>query len=269
MKRILSVLVMFLFFVSAFAQDLSDGLVAKNAGNDAYRSKDYVSAIKNWEKYLASDEEGAEVDENTKSLYNKSFKYAANAFMKKKNYQNAYDYFQLFIDKNAEAAKDGKVAYTLSYCATKLKNYDDALSLYQKAIVNGYKEDVSMLYVANIYKKAGDEDKMKATLIDALAKYPTSKSKGKMAAMLTIPMLQEAAIPFNEANELAKAASSNEPTAYLTNMAKAVAKFETAIPLFQEVLKYDTTNDQAKNYIKNCEDNIKSYNDYKASLEKK
>jgi len=52
-------------------------------------------------------------------------------------------------------------------------------------------------------------------------------------------------------------------------MRKAVEKFKESIPLLKNVLEVDPNNEQAINYIKNCEDNIKSFNDYKASLEKK
>jgi tetratricopeptide (TPR) repeat protein len=88
-----------------------------------------------------------------------------------------------------------------------------------------------------------------------------------MLDMLTVPMLKEAAEPFNEANELAKAASTGDPNNYLANMAKAVEKFKKAKPMFEEVLKIDPKNEQAQTYIDACNDNIKSFNDYKDSLD--
>lgn len=268
MKRIFFVLAIILFFVNTNAQDLSPALQAKNDGNNAFRNKDYVSAIKNWEKYLNSGEEGVAKDENTPKLYVKSFLYAANGFLQKRNYQSALDYFNLYLEKDKAAAKDGKIAYTMGYCAMKLAAKDKALSYFQKAIELGYKEDYSMFYIANIYKDT-DEAKMKEVLMDALEKYPNSKVKSKLVALLTIPMLKEAAEPFNEGNNLAKVASSSDPNEYLTNMAKAVTKFEEAMPLFKKVLEYDANNDQAKEYLKNCEDNISAFETYKANLEKK
>lgn len=268
MKRIFFVLAMILFFANVNAQELSPGMQAKNDGNDAFRNKDYVSAIQNWEKYLNSGEEGVAEDENTPKLYVKSFLYAANGFLQKRNYQSALDYFNKYLEKDKEAEKDGKIAYTMGYCAMKLNSNDKALTYFQKAIDLGYKEDYSMFYIASIYKDT-DEAKMKEVLIDALEKYPTSKVKSKLVALLTIPMLKEAAEPFNEANELAKVASSSDPNEYLTNMAKAVTKFEEAMPLFKNVLKYDPNNDQAKEYLKNCQDNVSAFETYKANLEKK
>ncbi|MDA3880746.1 MAG: hypothetical protein PF436_10190 [Prolixibacteraceae bacterium] len=267
MKKILFVAMMLIFVASSYAQELSEGLKAKNAGNDAYRNKNYVEAIDQWEAYFNSDEEGVEDDANTRSLYEKSFRYAANDFMKAENYSMAYDYFKKYREIGGEEAKtDGRSTYYMAYCANKMDKNDLALSHYQESIELGYREDVSMLYMAQIYKNADNEEKMVSTLKTALEKYPKSKYRSDMLKMITIPMLKEATEPFNEANELAKAAASGDPNDYLANMSKAVAKFKEAKPLFEEVLKIDPQNSQAKTYLGACEDNIRSYNDYRDSL---
>ena len=271
MKKILFILIIISIFPTVYGQELSEGLQAKNDGNAAFKNEDYVGAISKWEKYLNSDEESAAADENTKSLYVKAFKYAADDFMiKKKNYSSAYSYYEKYVDKAGDEAKNnGEITYKMAYCANKMNKDDLALSLYQKCEELGYKGDVCVLYIANIYKNTGDDAKMITVLKDGMKKYATSKNKSKMAKMLTIPMLKDAAAPFNQANELAKAASTGDPAEYLSNMSKAVSKFEVAIPLFEEVLQYDPANDQAKTYINACKDNIKSFNDYKANLSKK
>ncbi|MGF7138438.1 tetratricopeptide repeat protein [Roseimarinus sediminis] len=267
MKKVLLILFIISIVSTSFAQELSEGLKAKNDGNDAYRNKDYVSAIENWEKYLNSGEEGAATDENTKGLYVNSFKYAATDFMKEKDYAKAYQYLETYLEKGGEeAAKDGKIAYYMAYSASKMDKNDLALSHYQKATDLGYRQDACLLYMADIYKSAGNEEKMEATLKTALKQYPDSKYRSKMVSMLTIPMLQNAAVPFNEANELAKVAASSDPASYLTNMEKAVSKFKVAIPLFEEVLEFDPKNEQALTYINASKDNIKSFNEYKANL---
>lgn len=271
MKKIFLILVVVsVFSVAGYAQELSAGLQAKNDGNAAYKDKDYVGAIANWEKYLNSGEEGVAADANTKSLYLKTFKYAADDYMiNKKDYESAFSYYEKFIEKSGAKAKtDGEIVYKMAYCANKLDKNDVALSLYQKCIDLKYRADKCVLFIADIYKGADDEAKMMAILKEGLKKYPNSKNKSKMAQMLTTPMLKEAALPFNEANELAKAASTGEPGEYLNNMSKAVTKFKEAIPLFEEVLLYDPNNDQAPTYINACKDNIKAFNDYQAILNK-
>jgi tetratricopeptide (TPR) repeat protein len=271
MKKALYVLTLFLFFVSAAnAQELSPGMQAKNDGNDSFRNKDYVTAISNWDKYLNSGEEGVADDVNTQSLYVSSFKYAADNFLRTKDYQSSYSYFEKYLDKGGdEAKKDGEIAYKMAFCANKLDKNDVALSEYQRAIDLGYREDMSMLYIASIYKDINREDKMIETLKLAMEKYPESKNRSKMASMLTVPMLKEAAVPFNEANELAKTAATGDPNQYLENMGKAVEKFNEAIPLFKNVLEVEPDNEQASTYLKNCEDNISAFNTYKDNLQKK
>ncbi|HOO83656.1 MAG TPA: hypothetical protein PLS94_03760, partial [Prolixibacteraceae bacterium] len=93
MKKILLLIVAISAFSAVFAQDLSEGLKAKNDGNDAFRNKDYVEAIKQWGIYLKSDEEGVADDVNTQTLYNNSHRFAASNFLQKKNFQSAYDYY--------------------------------------------------------------------------------------------------------------------------------------------------------------------------------
>lgn len=269
MKKVLLLMGVIIFSFSIFAQELSLAQQAKNDGNSAFRDKDYLTAIENWEKYLNSGEEGAKDDINTLSLYQKSFKYAANDFMKGKNYESAYKYYQKYIEQgDEESKKDGKTIYYMAYCANKLNKNDLAVNHYRKAIELGYKPDMCKLYIADIYKDEGRETEMKELLIAAIEEHPDSKYIDKMAALLTKPMLQEASVPFNEANELAKAASSGSPNEYLQNMAKAVNRFEEAIPLFDKVLKYDPKNDTAIKYKKVCTDNIKSFEDYKAEISK-
>ena len=47
MKRLFIAVATLMFSFSAFAQDLTEGAQAKNAGNEAYRNKEFVKAIEN------------------------------------------------------------------------------------------------------------------------------------------------------------------------------------------------------------------------------
>jgi tetratricopeptide (TPR) repeat protein len=194
MKKYLFI-VMFLLSVSVFAQDLSEGLQAKNNGNEAFRNKNYVEAINQWEKYLNSGEEGVADDMNTKSLYTSSFKYAASEFLKQKNYESALSYLEKYLAKGGEeAANDGSTAFNIALAANKMNKNDVAMSYFQKSIELKYKEDICVLYIADMYKDAGKEDKMQEILVDAIEKYPDSKNLPKMLKMLTAPMLNKASV---------------------------------------------------------------------------
>lgn len=269
MKRIFLILT-FLFSISAFAQDLREGLKAKNDGNEAFKRNDYIQAIANWEKYFASGEKVVSEDLNTQFLYVSSFKYAASEFLKKQDYDSAFLYYEKYNEKGgAKVANDSISIFNMAFAAKKLKKNDVALSLFKKSIDFGYKADRCKLYVADIYQESGYIAKMKEVLITAILQHPDSKYLKEMTSMLIKPLLKDAAIPFNSANELAKRASSENQADYLTTMTLSCAKFNEAIPLFENVLKYDPQNELALTYLRVCQDNIKSFNEYKADPSKR
>jgi len=255
------------FTVSSFGQDLSEGLKAKNDGNEAYKKQDYVGAIANYEKYLNSGEKGVAEDLNTKNLYVGSFKYAATDFMIKKDYQNALNHYKKFIELcKDKTQKDGKTFHNMGICASKVKANDEALSYFQQSTELGYKEDTNALYIARVFESLGDFAKMEKVLFDAWEKFPESKLRPKMAAMLVVPLMTEASIPFNAANELAKEASVDSTK---SDIAPALEKYKQAVPLFEKVLKYDVANVNAKKYLNECNKNIAMLSEKKVSLEKK
>jgi tetratricopeptide (TPR) repeat protein len=269
MRKALFTLLIALAVVTTYGQDLSVGLQAKNDGNEAYRNKNYVEAIKYYEVYLNSGEEEVADDINTKTLYVNSFRFAANDFLGKKEFDKAFGHYEKYFNIEPEQFNtDGKSLYEMAYCANQINKTDMALSLYQKCIELNYRPDISTLYIAGIYRKADDEAKMSKILKEALEKYPQSRERSKMIAMITAPLLKEASIPFNAGNELAKAASTGTPDEYLASMTKAVQKFEEAIPLFEEILNYDPQNNQASSLINACRDNIKAFREYQSTLKK-
>jgi tetratricopeptide (TPR) repeat protein len=267
MKRVLFFIFVISAFSNSFAQDLSEGFQAKNSGNEAYRNKEYVEAIKQWEIYLNSGEEEVADDANTLTLYTNSFRFAANDFMQNKDFESAFKYYEKYFELvPEEKTTNGRSVYEMAFCAAQIEKNDEALNLYQTAVELDHRADAAMLRIADIYRKAGDDEKMTAVLKEALDKYPQSRERSKMISMITTPLLREAAVPFNAANELAKNASGGDPTEYVANMSVAVKKFEDAIPLFEEILKLDPQNNQANTYINACRDNINAFNTYKSSL---
>jgi tetratricopeptide (TPR) repeat protein len=265
MKQIMFVLV-FLFSVSVFGQGLSSGLKAKNSGNEAYLKGDFVTAINNWEKYLISGEKGVKDDVNTKVLYVSSFKYAASDFLKKMNYQSAFTYYERYIAKvGTEAKIDEATVFNMAFSARKSNKNDVAFNYFQKSIDLGYKVDVCKLYLADIYGDFKEYSKMEEILVAAIAQHPDSKYLTQMALMLKIPLLRDASLPFNLANEMAKAASVCTPEEYPVKMGIACDKFQESIPLFEKVLKYIPQNEEAIKCLRICRNSIESFNEYKAN----
>jgi len=275
MKKLLILFVLVIAAVFVFGQEgttegLSEGLQAKNNGNNAFREKDYLSAIQFYEKYLKSGEEGVEEDLNTKNLYETSVKSAADKYMQDKDYAKAFELYEKYLAfNNPETASDGQTLYSYAFASNKLNKNDVALSMFQKCIELNYKPDFSTIYIADIYRDMGNSQKMEEILKSGLEKYPDSKLRKNMTTMLVGPLLREASEPFNQANQLAKqAADGGTADSYIQNMEKAVVKFGEAIPMFENILKLDPANQNAATYLEACKENIKKFEEYKASIKK-
>jgi tetratricopeptide (TPR) repeat protein len=266
-ERLLFIVLLFVS-INGFSQGLREGLKAKNDGNNAYKAKNYAGAISFWENYFGSGEESAKTDSNTIFLYQNSFKYAAFDCLKNGQWSSSLSYFEKYIRMNREdSLKNGEIAYCMAYCAYKTNKSDVALIYFQKSIDLNYQPDLCKLYLASIYKNLGYEQNMKDILIGAINQYPQSKQIDNMTSMLVYPLLKEAAIPFNMANEYAKKASV-DTTQYQANVKIACAKFEEAIPLFEKVLKYSPTNELAITYLKVCHEFLEYYNENKTPAKK-
>jgi tetratricopeptide (TPR) repeat protein len=263
MKKIVFILLAGLFSAIAFSQGgLSEGFKAKNAGNEAFKSKDYVKAIFQWEKYMSSGEEGITADSNTIFLYVNSFKYAAYDFMKKQEWASSFNYFEKYITKSrTDSLMNGEIAYCMGLCAYKMNKGDISLNYFQKSLSLNFQPDLCNLYMASIYKNAGYELKMKVLLIEAIDNYPNSTLLGNMKSMLVAPLLKDASYPFSKANELAKKAVTGTEENYSTYRNQAYEKFQEAVPLFEKVLKYDPKNEEALAYLKVCHEFINYFNE--------
>ncbi|HNW51402.1 MAG TPA: hypothetical protein PKH79_09985 [Prolixibacteraceae bacterium] len=268
MKKLFFVLA-FLSVVPVFAQNLRPGLKAKNDGNEAFQRKDFVSAIRYWESYLNSGEKVIPTDSNTIYLYVSSFKYAASDFLKKQDYKTAYSYYEKYIAKaGGELFKDPATVFNIGFTARKLDKRDVAMKYFQKSVELNYKPDLSKLYIANLYKDSNNEAEMKTVILEAMREYPNSKYLTQMASMLVYPLLREASVPFNEANQLAKKATVEDTVNYISTMTLSTQKFGEAIPMFERVLRYDPKNEEAVAYIEVCKKYIQAFDHYKDSLEK-
>lgn len=274
MRKLLVLTLMMMVAIFSFGQEattegLTKGQQAKNNGNNAFRENDFLSAIKFYEEYLGSGEEGIADDLNTKNLYEMSVRKVAEKYMQEKNFAKAVEYYEKYMGfNNPDAANDGGTLFYYALAASKINKNDVAMSNFRKCIDLNYKGDAATIYIADIYRDANDDAKMKEVLLAGIEKYPDSKLKKNMISMITTPMLREASEPFSEANKLAKEAAGGSSDSYLASMEKAVAKFQEAIPLFENILKFDPANQNATTYLDACKENIQKFEEYKASVKK-
>lgn len=281
MKKLGLFLGMALLVSAVCAQDapeMTEGTKEKNAGNEAYNNKDYPTAIAHYEKYLNSGEEGIADDIYTANLYEMSYYYGANAFVKDKNFDKAYDYYKKFNNfGRSDTPNDGRFWFSFANTANKVNKDDEAMDYYKKCISLKYNEDACYFAVAQIFRSAEAIDSMKQYLVYGIENFPQSRYYGKMLLLFSTQELKEAVAPFNEASTWSKKAAEagTDINVYLTNMEKAVAKYKEAIPMFEDVLKYPGVDDKTKaneakaqGNITVCKESIKRYEDYRKTIKK-
>ena len=264
---------------SALAQDapvLTDALKAKNAGNEAYNSKDYVTAIEQYTIYLNSGEEGVADDLYTLNLYEMSFYYAGNIFVQQKDYAKAYEYYQKFQDLGrSDTPHDGRFLYSFATTCNKVDKTDQSLDLYRKCISLDYQAEASYFAMTQIFRKAGQADSVDVYVATAMEKYPSGKYYSRFLLLYQTEALKEAVTPFNEAGTWSKKAgeAGNDVNAYVKNMEKACALYKQAIPLFEAVMKYPGVDDKtianvekAKANINVCKESISRFESYRKGL---
>ena len=265
----------------AFAQDeanVPEHIKIKNQGNEAYNEKDYVSAINYYSQYLQSGAEGVEDDIYTLNLYEMSFFYAGNAFLREKNYEKAYEYFEKFQNLGrSDTPNDGKFLYNFANTAKMVKKNDKAMELYRQCVALDYNTPACYFSIAQMFRQTNQIDSMKAVLKVGIEGIPQEKNNyyPKMVLLYSTQELKEAAEPFNKASEWSQKAAGQEINTYLANMGKAVEYYKQAIPMFEEVLVYpgvdDKTKancDKAQANIQICKESIERFETYKKSIKK-
>ncbi len=282
MKKFFAILMLAAMSTAAFAQDeapvLTEGQKAKNAGNEAYNQKDYVTAIANYEKYLSSGEEGVADDLYTLNLYEMSFYYAGNTFLRAKDYNRAYEYFTKFQNLGrSDTPTDCRFMYNYANTANKLDKDAEALALYQKCIDIDCNKDACYFAIAQIHRAAGREDEMMKVVsygLDSLGQVG-NRYYSKMLLLYQTNELKDATEVLKKAQGYAQKASGADIATYLTNMTQACKLYEEVIPMYEDVLKYpgvdDKTNanvSKAKSSIEVCKSSIEAFESYRKTIKK-
>ncbi len=276
-----------LFFAAALmtgavaAQDapvLTDALKAKNAGNEAYNNKDYVTAIAEYEKYIKSGEEGVADDIYTQNLYEMSFYYAGNLFLQEKNYEKAYEYFEKFQNLGrSDTPTDGRFLYNFANTARQLKKNDVAKDLYSKCLAIDYNQDACNYAIAMMSRTDKQVDTMLVYVNRLIEAGPEGKYYPTALLLLQTEQLKDAVEPFNQASTWSQkaGAAGSDVNAYVANMSKAVDLYKQAIPLFEKVLaipgvddKTKANLDKATANIKVCKESIDRFESYRKTIKR-
>lgn len=182
----------------------------------------------------------------TRDILEKKFPYIANDFInrgveffKANEFKKAKDYSLKSVDANKIIGKEDSLGmYNAALAAERLKEYDEALRLYNALTDIEYGGSAIYLYKANLYVKKGEEDKKIDAIREGLAIYPNDAEliKEELAYLLANNKTEEAFANFDKA-------IANEPsnaTLYynrglindqLGNVEKADADYSKAISI--------------------------------------
>lgn len=196
-------------------------------------------------------------------------KNAGNAAVDAKDYKVAYAKYLAYVNHADMLDEDVKAyTYNCGYCAYKIKKYPEAINYFNKSVELDYKPDLASYQIALCKKKSGDAEGYIEDMKMLVETYPKSKYYKKyFLSAVTKHYSKLAAVPYNEANDVAsQAATSGDAGVYLKKMKEAIAKWEEAEVHFNKVLELDASNAAALGALANIKSQIKSYEDYRTTL---
>ena len=208
MKKLIAVLIFSVgFLATSFAQDQkADAIAAKNAGNEALRSKNYAKALTNFEKAIAN---WGDQDPDYVMIYNTGY-----SAYKIKKWNKAIKYFTMAADASYKAE------YAYLYIANSYRHLNN-LDKFESTLETGL-------------QKYPNSKKIKSFLGVYYLKEGNAHYK-KGAAIL------QAA-----ANDVKAGKYKTTDDKYKAQVAKAKVDFKAAMPYVNKAVKLDPSDPQAK-----------------------
>lgn len=216
MKKIILIFAVCLFAVGAFAQNAAQ---FKNEGNAALKSKDYKTALENYEKFLGAED----TVDDAALVFNSGY-----CAIKLKDYAKAEKYFGMAVDKNYKAS----TAYRYKAIAQKnQKKYDAMVATLTEGIAACPTKKSKLISALSKHyliegQKAQKADKFE--LAESLYKKASDvKSKSQTDALFSLGTLY-----YNKGAKIMQAATpvaNTEPEKYKEESVKAKSYFEKAI----------------------------------------
>lgn len=241
MRKVLLLFIGLLLSVSMFAQ--TPGAAEKNAGNAAYKAKNWAEAFKNWEAYLKI------VEFNDKAcVYN-----TAVAATKVKNYAAAVKYFDMsitgryklassYLGKAQALRSEKKTAEMLATLETGMKAVPGNMKLETMYATHYLKEGQN-------FQKAGNEAKAAENYLK-ITNLTTKSFKVQGFASLAGLYFNNGAQILQEATPIA----NTDKAKYDEAKAKAVADFKKAKDYLTQAQALDASNEDVKNLMKQVND---------------
>lgn len=244
MKRIALLILSVLLTLTVFAQT-TPGAKEKNAGNDAWKAKNYAEAFKNFEAYLKA------VDfKDNAYIYN-----TATAAAKAKNYAAAEKYYDMAIKNKYKTAsayhgkaialkEQKKTSEMLTTLEEGIKAFPGNVKLEQMYATYFLKEGQN-------FQKAGNEAKAAENYLKIVSlKTKSYKTQGYLSL---------ATLYFNNGAKVIAAANpiaNTDKAKFESEKAKAVADFKKAKDYLMQAQSVEPANQDVKDLMKQVNEAI-------------
>ena len=244
MKRIALLILSVLLTLTVFAQT-TPGAKEKNAGNDAWKAKNYAEAFKNFEAYLKA------VDfKDNAYIYN-----TATAAAKAKNYAAAEKYYDIAIKNKYKTAsayhgkaialkEQKKTSEMLTTLEEGMKAFPGNVKLEQMYATYFLKEGQN-------FQKAGNEAKAAENYLKIVSlKTKSYKTQGYLSL---------ATLYFNNGAKVIAAANpiaNTDKAKFESEKAKAVADFKKAKDYLMQAQSVEPANQDVKDLMKQVNEAI-------------
>lgn len=244
MKRIALLILSVLLTLTVFAQT-TPGAKEKNAGNDAWKAKNYAEAFKNFEAYLKA------VDfKDNAYIYN-----TATAAAKAKNYAAAEKYYDMAIKNKYKTAsayhgkaialkEQKKTSEMLTTLEEGMKAFPGNVKLEQMYATYFLKEGQN-------FQKAGNEAKAAENYLKIVSlKTKSYKTQGYLSL---------ATLYFNNGAKVIAAANpiaNMDKAKFESEKAKAVADFKKAKDYLMQAQSVEPANQDVKDLMKQVNEAI-------------
>ncbi|MCQ4874906.1 MULTISPECIES: hypothetical protein [Odoribacteraceae] len=247
MKKLLLFVLTSLFVGGAlFAQEDESGKL-KNAGNAAYKAKNYKEAVENWEKYLKA------IDyKDDACVYN----VALLSYKFLKNYPQAEKYFDMSIKNNYKVASSyqGKAdaQENQNKIAEMLKTLEDGIKA-----TPGQNVKLEKMY-SDYFAKEGQKFQ-KANNIAKAAENFTKSSQVSNKQLKARGLLSLGTLYFNNGASILQKATpfaNSEKEKYEAEKAKALADFKKAQDYLNQAATVEPANESVKETLKQVKEAI-------------
>ncbi len=275
MKKYLSLAVLALFSVAAYAQDAADLI---NQANEAMRNRQYLQAFEMYDKAMGNlgdvevpnsiffnigfaamqaeknDEAIKYLDKAIEADVNvsKSWEYKATIYNKTSSFDKALEAFEKALETAEENI--GALSFYTAVVAFRLQDFEKTVQYFDKAYAEGFRPQDALVNKALALSRMQNSEAYQATLEEGYSKYPDEKRISSALANIYVAegnaIYQGGAQILTAANQRVNSgAITTEDDAYKAELDKAKAEFKKAMEILTKAASVDATNANASRLI--------------------